>query len=143
MIFLLQWKPINIDFFNGIFFLGKSDFSVAIKPNKCLVVPPYSAVYMQTWKWNNCVHLQLFFKLPGLVWSIILTKLSNSPVYLVHSRAGLQNKTYSTHITEDKPLILAAEVLVLSACSIWSGRNIKKINIIKFHFTNDTIMYLS
>ena len=86
-----------------------------MKTDKCLVVPP---TVQYTCKIEN--------EITVCICNLILT----SWISLIdHFEQAFQQPCVSgslkswitkqnTHITEDKPLILAAEVLVLSACSI-------------------------
>ena len=85
------------------------------------------------WWWNNCEMKELgtiyYNSFPWISLIKLWNHLANSPVYLVHSRAGLQSKTYSTYSTKDNRGSLLMTVLVQSFCGIWSGnKNDKKFN---------------
>ena len=84
------------------------------------------------WWWNNCEMKELgticYNSFPWISLIKLWNHLANRPVYLVHSRAGLQSKTYSTYSTKDNRGSLLMTVLVQSFCGIWSGsKNFKKI----------------
>ena len=88
-----------------------------------------------TWWWNNCEMKELgtiYLYCNSFPWISLIklwNHLANIPVDLVHSRAGLQSKTYSTYSTEDNRGSLLMKVLVQPFCGIWSGNKSLKYSV--------------
>ena len=101
-----------------------------------------------TWWWNNCEMKELGTtysccnSFPWIGFIKFWNHLANSLVYLVHSRAGLQSKTYSIYSTEDNRDSLLVKVFVQSFCGIWSGnRSLKYLMKHISYFQNRTISH--
>ena len=68
--------------------------------------------------YSNKYGRYIFNTSPWIKLNYTLNQLTNSPVYLVQLRAGLESKTFTTYSTEDNKGSWLVKVLVQSFCGI-------------------------